>query len=138
MSKHSHVPVVIVGAGPTGVMLAIELARRGIDAEDLGYRGDRPQNPAAFSFQQIAGNFASGFSGVDSSLNRLAGAGAYTIDQTGKVTGTIDSNENGVFVQQRANCRHLVCPRFNDRARDRYVCYQRSLDPRGILRHVCQ
>jgi 2-polyprenyl-6-methoxyphenol hydroxylase-like FAD-dependent oxidoreductase len=30
MSKHSTVPVVIVGAGPTGVMLASELARRGI------------------------------------------------------------------------------------------------------------
>jgi 2-polyprenyl-6-methoxyphenol hydroxylase-like FAD-dependent oxidoreductase len=29
--KQSHVPVVIIGAGPTGVMLAIELARRGIE-----------------------------------------------------------------------------------------------------------
>jgi 2-polyprenyl-6-methoxyphenol hydroxylase-like FAD-dependent oxidoreductase len=30
MTTHNGVPVVIVGAGPTGVMLAIELARRGI------------------------------------------------------------------------------------------------------------
>ena len=31
MSTESNVPVVIVGAGPTGVMLAIELARRGVE-----------------------------------------------------------------------------------------------------------
>jgi 2-polyprenyl-6-methoxyphenol hydroxylase-like FAD-dependent oxidoreductase len=30
MTRHNGVPVVIVGAGPTGVMLAIELARRGL------------------------------------------------------------------------------------------------------------
>ncbi|MBV9798566.1 MAG: FAD-dependent oxidoreductase [Solirubrobacterales bacterium] len=31
MPTESNVPVVIVGAGPTGVMLAIELARRGVE-----------------------------------------------------------------------------------------------------------
>jgi 2-polyprenyl-6-methoxyphenol hydroxylase-like FAD-dependent oxidoreductase len=31
MSTHNDVPVVIVGAGPTGVMLAVELARRGVE-----------------------------------------------------------------------------------------------------------
>jgi 2-polyprenyl-6-methoxyphenol hydroxylase-like FAD-dependent oxidoreductase len=35
MSAHNDVPVVIVGAGPTGVMLAIELARRGVEVRVL-------------------------------------------------------------------------------------------------------
>jgi 2-polyprenyl-6-methoxyphenol hydroxylase-like FAD-dependent oxidoreductase len=34
-SKHNDVPVVVVGAGPTGVMLAIELARRGVEVRVL-------------------------------------------------------------------------------------------------------
>ena len=41
MSKHSHVPVVIVGAGPTGVTLAIELARRGIEVRVLDKQSAR-------------------------------------------------------------------------------------------------
>ena len=34
-SNQNHVPVVIVGAGPTGVLLAIELARRGVEVRVL-------------------------------------------------------------------------------------------------------
>jgi len=41
MSKHTNVPVVIVGAGPTGVMLAIELARRGIEVRVLDKQSTR-------------------------------------------------------------------------------------------------
>jgi len=45
------------------------------------------QNPA--DLQQFpVGNFASGFSGVDPTLNRYAGAGAYQIDQSQKVNST--------------------------------------------------
>ena len=55
------------------------------------------QDPAALSFAQIAGNFASGFSGVDPSLNRYAGAGAYQITQTQNVSGNEDINDNGTL-----------------------------------------
>ena len=54
------------------------------------------QNPAALSLQQIAGSFASGFSGVDSSLNRYAGAGLYLINSTGGISGSASTNDNGV------------------------------------------
>ena len=53
------------------------------------------QNPAAFSYQQIAGSFASGFLGVDSGANRFVGAGVYQITKTQNVTGTLDTNDNG-------------------------------------------
>jgi hypothetical protein len=39
------------------------------------------QNPADLSLAALVGNYASGFSGVDPSLGRLAGAGAYQIVQ---------------------------------------------------------
>jgi hypothetical protein len=57
----------------------------------------RKQDPAALSLQQITGNFASGFSGVDPGLNRFAGAGVYQITPTGNVTGSSDTNDNGVL-----------------------------------------
>lgn len=41
MSKHSNIPVAIVGGGPTGVMLAIELARRGIEVRLLDKQPQR-------------------------------------------------------------------------------------------------
>jgi 2-polyprenyl-6-methoxyphenol hydroxylase-like FAD-dependent oxidoreductase len=40
-------PVVIVGAGPTGVMLAIELARRGIEVRVLDKQSSRPSETRA-------------------------------------------------------------------------------------------
>jgi len=40
-------PVVIVGAGPTGVMLAIELARRGIEVRVLDKQSTRPSETRA-------------------------------------------------------------------------------------------
>ncbi len=40
-------PVVIVGAGPTGVMLAIELARRGVEVRVLDKRPSRPDETRA-------------------------------------------------------------------------------------------
>jgi hypothetical protein len=57
------------------------------------------QNPADLLPQQIVGNFASGFSGVDPSLNRYAGAGAYQIDQTQNVISSdAFANDNGRVV----------------------------------------
>ncbi|MGH2887849.1 MAG: FAD-dependent monooxygenase, partial [Solirubrobacteraceae bacterium] len=47
MSTHNDVPVVIVGAGPTGVMLAIELARRGVEVSVLDKQLERPQESRA-------------------------------------------------------------------------------------------
>ncbi len=41
VSKQSDVPVVIVGAGPTGVLLAIELARRGVEVRVLDKQPSR-------------------------------------------------------------------------------------------------
>lgn len=43
----NDVPVVIVGAGPTGVMLAIELARRGVEVRVLDRQPARPQQTRA-------------------------------------------------------------------------------------------
>ena len=42
-----HLPVVIVGAGPTGVMLAIELARRGVEVRVLDKQPSRPNETRA-------------------------------------------------------------------------------------------
>ena len=39
--------VVVVGAGPTGVMLAIELARRGVEVRVLDKQASRPQETRA-------------------------------------------------------------------------------------------
>jgi 2-polyprenyl-6-methoxyphenol hydroxylase-like FAD-dependent oxidoreductase len=47
MPKHSNVSVVIVGAGPTGVMLAIELTRRGIEVRVLDKQSARPAETRA-------------------------------------------------------------------------------------------
>jgi hypothetical protein len=56
------------------------------------------QNPADLSFSQIAGSYVSGFSGVDPSLNRYAGAGMYLINQTQNLSATsVDTNDNGVL-----------------------------------------
>jgi 2-polyprenyl-6-methoxyphenol hydroxylase-like FAD-dependent oxidoreductase len=47
MSTHNDAAVVIVGAGPTGVMLAIELARRGVEVSVLDKQPERPQESRA-------------------------------------------------------------------------------------------
>ena len=70
----------------------------------------RLQNPSAFSFQQIAGNFASGLSGVDPSVNRFAGASAFQIDLTGRLTGVIDTNDNGVASNNVPTAASLFAP----------------------------
>ncbi len=58
----------------------------------------RRQHPADLSLQQIAGNFASGFSGIDSSLNRFAGAGVYQISSLGNLMNSfVDTNDNGTL-----------------------------------------
>jgi 2-polyprenyl-6-methoxyphenol hydroxylase-like FAD-dependent oxidoreductase len=62
MCKQSDVPVVIVGAGPTGVMLAIELARRGVGVRILDKQPAHTQETRAIGihartlevFHQIA------------------------------------------------------------------------------------
>ncbi len=47
MPKQTDVPVVIVGAGPTGVMLALELARRGVGVRILDKQPSAPQETRA-------------------------------------------------------------------------------------------
>jgi 2-polyprenyl-6-methoxyphenol hydroxylase-like FAD-dependent oxidoreductase len=49
VSKQNDVPVVIVGAGPTGVMLAIELARRGVQVRILDKQPARSQETRAIA-----------------------------------------------------------------------------------------
>jgi 2-polyprenyl-6-methoxyphenol hydroxylase-like FAD-dependent oxidoreductase len=46
-SKRGDVPVAIVGAGPTGAMLAIELARRGVEVRVLDKQSARPRETRA-------------------------------------------------------------------------------------------
>ena len=56
------------------------------------------QNPADLLFSQIAGSYASGFSGVDPGLNRYAGAGMYIINGTQNLSSTFeDINDNGTL-----------------------------------------
>ena len=47
ISTHNDVPVVIVGAGPTGVLLAIELARRGVEVRVLDKQPSRSRESRA-------------------------------------------------------------------------------------------
>ncbi len=47
VSTQSKFPVVIVGAGPTGVMLAIELARRGVEVRVLDKQPSRSRESRA-------------------------------------------------------------------------------------------
>ena len=61
------------------------------------------QTPADLSLLQIGGSFASGFSGVDPNLNRYAGAGLYLINQTGGLSGSLDTNDNGVLASPLAS-----------------------------------
>jgi flavin-dependent dehydrogenase len=51
MSTHNDVPVVIVGAGPTGVTLAIELARRGVEISVLDKQPNRPREFRAIGWR---------------------------------------------------------------------------------------
>jgi hypothetical protein len=70
----------------------------------------RLQDPTALSLQQIAGNFASGFSGVDPSTGRYAGAGAYQINGTGNVQGTVDRNDAGTVGNALPTAGTLMAP----------------------------
>ena len=70
----------------------------------------RAQNPAAFSLQQIARSYASGSSGVDPSLSRMAGASVFQLDQTGRLTGFIDTNDNGVVSNNVPTAASLFAP----------------------------
>jgi hypothetical protein len=55
------------------------------------------QNSLNFNLGDLAGNYAFGYFGVDPSLKRLAGAGAYQMDINGGLTsGQEDFNDNGV------------------------------------------
>ena len=72
--------------------------------------GIRLQDPAALSLAQIAGNFASGFSGVDPSTGRYAGAGAYQINGTGNVQGTVDRNDAGTLGNSLPTAGILLAP----------------------------
>jgi hypothetical protein len=68
------------------------------------------QNPADLSFQQFAGNFASGFSGVDPTLGRYAGAGMYQIGLTGNLQGTLDTNDAGILTNSLPTAGTLFAP----------------------------
>ena len=47
MSEHNDMPVAVVGAGPTGVMLAIELARRGVELRIFDRQAAPPRETRA-------------------------------------------------------------------------------------------
>jgi hypothetical protein len=68
------------------------------------------QNPTASSLQQIAGSYAAGSSGVDPSLNRFAAASAFQIDQTGRLTGFTDTNDNGTVSNNVPTAASLFAP----------------------------
>ena len=55
------------------------------------------QNSLQFNLPALQGNYALGYSGVDPSVKRVAGAGAYSMDGSGGLTnGVGDVNDNGV------------------------------------------
>jgi hypothetical protein len=55
------------------------------------------QNSLQFNLSSLQGNYALGYFGIDPSLKRLAGAGAYQMDQNGNLTnGAQDVDDNGV------------------------------------------
>ena len=55
------------------------------------------QNSLNFNLGALQGNYALGYFGIDPSLNRLAGAGAYHMDGSGGLTsGVGDVDDNGV------------------------------------------
>jgi len=55
------------------------------------------QNSLNFKLSSLVGNYALGYFGIDPSLNRLAGAAAYQMGQTGNLTnGVGDVDDNGV------------------------------------------
>lgn len=60
----------------------------------------KKQDPTSFSVSSLAGNYAFGWSGVDSAGGRLAGVGSYTTDQNGNLsTGLADINDAGTVSQ---------------------------------------
>jgi hypothetical protein len=58
------------------------------------------QNSLNFNLASLAGNYAFGYSGVDPSSKRVAGAGAFTTAVSGQVlnlvSGMVDTDDNGV------------------------------------------
>ena len=93
LNKTMHFSIAISSAGDGSIILNNEPTSYLPNTWASG--AIQVQNPAALSLQQIAGNFASGFSGVDSASNRFVGAGAYLISQTGTLAGSVDINDDG-------------------------------------------
>ena len=63
----------------------------------------KKQDPTSFSVSSLAGNYAFGWSGVDSAGGRLADVGSYTTDQNGNLTaGAADINDAGTVSQMVA------------------------------------
>ena len=59
----------------------------------------RQQNPSDFSAAALAGNWALGLQGFDSSGNPLAADGTYQQDSSGNFSGNEDINDNGTDYQ---------------------------------------
>ena len=103
-----HLSVAISSTGNGRVTLQNESSSYLPNAWGSG--GIRLQDPAALSLQQISGNFASGFSGVDPSAGRYAGAGAYAVNGTGNVQGTVDRNDAGTLGNSLPTAGTLLAP----------------------------
>lgn len=71
------------------------------DPQPRGSGTIKGQSPMDFSLQAIAGDFAFGSAGADSSAARLAAVGAFQLDATGHLTnGERDTNDNGTVSNQ--------------------------------------
>ncbi len=90
--------VAISNRGITGVSRNGNLIQR--DPANPGSYGSgviAVQNSFNFNLPDLAGNFALGYFGIDSSLKRVAGAGAYLMNTSGGLSnGAGDANDNGV------------------------------------------
>jgi len=66
----------------------------------------RQQNPTDFNAPALAGNWAFGIQGFDSSLHPLAGDGAYQQDSSGNFSGNEDINDFGTHNQRTLTSGH--------------------------------
>lgn len=125
----SHLPVLIVGAGPTGLMMACELERHGIPFRIIDKKSEPTQGSNATWIQARTLEIFDTLGIVDCFLKRGHKCETINFYIKGKVSATIslaqiDSTYPFVLMLPQSETEQLL----NDRLKESKICVERSLE----------